>query len=320
MESQVKLYPDGQIAEFKDGNLIRKISTNGSIHELIKALKFSRSSSFILSCDETAPIDEPPQSRGGRHINEVGLKLLTTFEGCEEKFNDGGVDLLRSYDDSVGVWTIGYGHTGTAIVPGLTITQAEAEEFLRQDLEKFESYVEDLVQVELNVDQFSALVCFCYNTGPGEEGFGGSTLLRLLNGGDFEGAADQFTRWNKGGGKPMLGLTRRRLAERSLFRSEPWEAALTYEGPLDIVANVDRPSLSTASATGPRTLKLTDPVMQGEDVQVLQKALIQLGFAVNSDGFFGPKTDAAVRQLQAQKGLEVDGLAGMTTLQSISLA
>jgi lysozyme len=315
MESQVKLYPDGQIAEFKDGNLIRKISTNGSIHELIKALKFSRSSSFILSCDETAPPDDLPQSRGGRHIAEVGLKLLTTFEGCEEKFNDGGVDLLRSYDDSVGVWTIGYGHTGTAIVPGLTITQAEAEEFLRQDLEKFESYVEDLVQVELNVDQFSALVCFCYNTGPGEEGFGGSTLLRLLNGGDFEGAADQFTRWNKGGGKPMLGLTRRRLAERSLFRSEPWEAALTYDGPLDIVSTLP----ANASANRPRTLKLTDPVMQGEDVQELQKALIQLGFAVTSDGFFGPKTDAAVRQLQAQKGLEVDGLAGMTTLQSISL-
>jgi lysozyme len=316
MESQVKLYPDGQIAEFKDGNLIRKISTNGSIHELIKALKFSRSSSFLISCDEAAPIDEPPQSRGGRHINEVGLKLLTTFEGCEEKFNDGGVDLLRSYDDSVGVWTIGYGHTGTAIVPGLTITQAEAEEFLRQDLEKFESYVEDLVQVELNVDQFSALVCFCYNTGPGEEGFGGSTLLRLLNGSDFEGAADQFARWNKGGGKPMLGLTRRRLAERSLFRSESWEAALTYDGPLDIASTLP----ANASANRPRTLKLADPVMQGEDVQVLQKALIQLGFAVVSDGSFGPKTDAAVRQLQAQKGLEVDGLVGMTTLQTIGLA
>jgi lysozyme len=107
MESQVKLYPDGQIAEFKDGNLIRKISTNGNVHELIKALKFSRSHNFVISCDEAASIDEPPQSRSSRHINEVGLKLLTTFEGCEEKFSDGGVELLKSYDDSVGVWTIG---------------------------------------------------------------------------------------------------------------------------------------------------------------------------------------------------------------------
>jgi lysozyme len=222
MEDQVTLYADGQIIEFKLGLPIWRVDTQGNIRALVKALKFSRSPHFVISSDP-APKDTIPQSRGGQHINDVGLKLLTTFEGCE----------LEAYDDGVGIPTIGYGHTA-GVVYGMTITQAEAEEFLRQDLEEFESYVTDLVEVDLNADQFSALVCFCYNTGPGEEGFGGSTLLRLLNSGDFEGPENQFLRWNKGGGEPMLGLTRRRLAERSLFRSEPWEAALDYDGPLDL--------------------------------------------------------------------------------------
>jgi lysozyme len=222
MENQVTLYADGQIIEFKLGLPIWRVDTQGNIRALVKALKFSRSPHFVISSDP-APKDTIPQSRGGQHINDVGLKLLTTFEGCE----------LEAYDDGVGIPTIGYGHTA-GVVYGMTITQAEAEEFLRQDLEEFESYVTDLVEVDLNADQFSALVCFCYNTGPGEEGFGGSTLLRLLNSGDFEGPENQFLRWNKGGGEPMLGLTRRRLAERSLFRSEPWEAALDYDGPLDL--------------------------------------------------------------------------------------
>jgi lysozyme len=199
MVNGVKLYPNGEIAEFKDGGLIRRVATDGNIHRLINALKISRSANFVVSCDAAPPPDEMPQARGGKHVNDVGLKLLTTFEGRR----------LDAYDDGVGVWTIGYGHTA-GVVPGMTITAAEADEFLRQDLEEFESYVTDLVEVDLNGDQFSALVCFCYNTGPGMAGFGGSTLLKLLNQGDFVGAANQFLVWNKGGGEPMLGLTRRR--------------------------------------------------------------------------------------------------------------
>jgi lysozyme len=308
VDNQVKLYPHGELAEFRDGLLIRKIATQGNIQVLIKALKFSRSATFTLSCDDTAPPDEVPQSRGGQHINDLGLKLLTTFEGCK----------LESYDDSVGVWTIGYGHTA-GVVPGMTITQSQAEEFLRHELELFESYVTDLVKVDLSTDQFSALVCFCYNTGPGEEGFGGSTLLRLLNSGDFVGAENQFLRWNKGGGEPMLGLTRRRLAEQALFRSQAWEAALTYDGPLDMAG--DGSSATAAPADHhPRTLKFAEPLMQGEDVRQLQAALVQLGFPLIPDGVFGQGTDVAVRQVQAQKGLTVDGLVGATTLQAISMA
>jgi GH24 family phage-related lysozyme (muramidase) len=221
MESQVTLYQDGQFAEFRDGELIRLVQTEGNIESLIKALQFSRSSELTVSCEASPSSNDIAQRRGGQHINAVGLKLLTSFEGCE----------LKAYDDSVGVMTIGYGHTA-GVVPGTSITQAKAEEFLQQDLKEFESYVEDLVTVTLSGDQFSALVCFCYNTGP--EGFGGSTLLKLLNGSDYEGAAKQFTRWNKGGGQPMLGLERRRRGEQALFRSKPWEFALAYDGPLTV--------------------------------------------------------------------------------------
>jgi GH24 family phage-related lysozyme (muramidase) len=115
-----------------------------------------------------------------------------TFEGCE----------LTADDDGGGVWTIGCGHTGDDVYLGLTISQTQAEELLREDLEKFESYIEDAVEVEIDDNQFSALVCFCFNVSPGTEGFGGSTLLKLLNDGDYQGAANQFPVWNKVNGEP----------------------------------------------------------------------------------------------------------------------
>jgi hypothetical protein len=183
--------------------------------------------------------------------------------------------------------------------------------FLQEDLEKFESYVEDGVKVQLNEDQFSALVCFCFNVGPGSNGFGGSTLLRLLNQGDYEGAAQQFPRWNKVNREPWLGLTRRRLAEQALFNSQSWEPFRTYDGPVEVFGT-----------TGNRSLKLTEPLTRGEDVRRLQKALIEAGFDVGldgADGFFGKATDEAVRQLQAQKNLTVDGVAGLKTLQALGL-
>ena len=313
MDNQVTLFPDGQLVEFKEGVIIRRVATQGSINDLIKALKFSRTNNFSISCTEAAPTDDILQSRGEQQrINDTGLKLLTNFEGCE----------LTAYDDGVGVWTIGYGHTAD-VVRGMTITQAQAEEMLRQDLETFESYVTDLVTVDVNPDQFSALVCFCYNTGPGEDGFGGSTLLRLFNSGDFAGAAQQFLRWNKGGGEPMLGLTRRRLAEQALFVGQPWEFARTYEGPLNLFEQgVSVQSASISAQTGPRSLKLTHPPMQGEDVRRVQEALLKAGLSVGSngaDGIFGQVADAAVKQFQKSKGLTDDGIVGDQTLRALSL-
>lgn len=139
-----------------------------------------------------------------KRTNANGLKLIKVFEGLR----------LRAYQDSVGIWTIGYGTT-RGVRPGMTISEAEAEAFLQQDLVRFEQAIDDALKVSVNDNQFSALSCFTYNVGPGA--FRSSTLLKLLNEQNLYGAADQFPRWNKAGGRTLAGLTRRRKAERSLF-------------------------------------------------------------------------------------------------------
>lgn len=156
----------------------------------------------------------PPPPPSTDHINSAGLTVIKHFEGLE----------LRAYQDSVGVWTIGYGHTAAAGPPtvyaGQTITEAEAEAILKRDLELFERGVRDLVTVPLNSNQFSALVSFAFNVGLGA--LRDSTLLRLLNAGDYQGAADQLPRWVKAGGQTLPGLVRRRDAERALFLSQDY--------------------------------------------------------------------------------------------------
>lgn len=143
------------------------------------------------------------------NINKAGIELIKSFEGC----------VLHAYKDSVDVLTIGYGHTSMAgapkVVAGMTITQAQAESILKNDLGKYEDGVESLVRVALNENQFSALTSFCFNLGVGS--LKTSTLLKKLNAKDYKGAADEFLRWNKAGGKVLAGLTRRRQAERELF-------------------------------------------------------------------------------------------------------
>ena len=123
---------------------------------------------------------------------------------------------MTSYRCPAGVWTIGYGHT-QGVKPDMVISQLQAERFLRQDLKRFEDAVTSLVKVPVTPNQFSALVSFAYNVGAGA--LYDSTLLRKLNQKDYKGAANEFLRWNKAGGKVLPGLTRRRLAEKDLFES-----------------------------------------------------------------------------------------------------
>lgn len=143
--------------------------------------------------------------------SEKGIALIKQFEGCK----------LTAYQDSVGVWTIGYGWTqpvdGKPIRAGMTIKQETAERLLKTGLVGYESDVSRLVKVGLTQGQFDALVSFTYNLGA--RSLSTSTLLRKLNAGDYAGAADEFLRWNKAGGKVLNGLTRRREAERALFLS-----------------------------------------------------------------------------------------------------
>ncbi|WP_431608531.1 lysozyme [Enterobacter hormaechei] len=143
--------------------------------------------------------------------SDKGIALIKEFEGCK----------LTAYQDSVGVWTIGYGWTqlvdGKTIRAGMAIKQETAERLLKTGLVNYESDVSRLVKVGLTQGQFDALVSFTYNLGA--RSLSTSTLLRKLNAGDYAGAADEFLRWNKAGGKVLNGLTRRREAERALFLS-----------------------------------------------------------------------------------------------------
>lgn len=223
-----------------------------------------------------------------RMINQEGLDLIKSFEKL----------YLASYLDPVGIWTVGYGHTKTA-EPDMVITEGEAVELLHQDLLEFEEAVEDAVQISINDNQFAALVSFTFNLGIGS--LWDSTLLKLLNVGDIRGAANEFLKWDKAGGQALLGLTRRRRAERALFLSQPWRNLLDYE------------------EVSVRVLKLSQTRLEGEDVRRLQTALKKLGFNVYPDGVFGKNTDYAVRKFQESKGLIADGIVGGATREALGL-
>ena len=144
--------------------------------------------------------------------SEHGLKLL---HGREGKRN-------TAYLDSVGVWTIGYGHTGPDVHPGLVWTDEQVEAAFAKDLERFEKAVNEAVKVPLPQHAFDALVSFAYNVGPGA--FKSSTLVRLLNAGDMAGAARQFDRWHI-----PAEITSRRNGEREQFKGTAFEARI-HEG------------------------------------------------------------------------------------------
>lgn len=141
--------------------------------------------------------------------SENGIAVLHYFESCK----------LDAYPDPAtggAPWTIGWGHTGPDVRPGLKWTQDKADAVFLDDIKKFESAAgPGLLERQPTQGQFDALVCFAYNCGTAN--LKSSTLLRLLNAGDVPGAQAQFSRWNKAAGKVMRGLTRRRAAEAALF-------------------------------------------------------------------------------------------------------
>jgi lysozyme len=162
-------------------------------------------------CESQNDTPWPPQVSSERHINQDGLELVKHFEGFYPK----------AYKDPVGIYTIGWGHTGLThqdgtVYPGRTITKAEGEQLLKHDMGVFEKRVKDLVEVPLDDNQFSALVSFDFNTG----GLAKSTLLKKLNAGNYADASAEFEKWVFAGGKKLAGLVRRRKSERNLFLSQ----------------------------------------------------------------------------------------------------
>jgi len=151
-------------------------------------------------------------------ISENGIAVAHYFESCKlEAYPDPG-----SKDGKP--WTIGWGHTGPEVMRGLVWSQRQADDAFVTDIAKFERGVSSLVNAELNQYQFDALVLFAYNVGL--ESLKSSTLLKLLNAGDYVGAQQQFKRWDKNDGKVMRGLTRRRAAEATLFAGKSGAEAI----------------------------------------------------------------------------------------------
>tara|TARA_R100000988_G_C3863271_1_gene100287 strand:- start:34 stop:489 length:456 start_codon:yes stop_codon:yes gene_type:complete len=146
-------------------------------------------------------------------ISQEGLSLIKKFEGCE----------LKAYLCKASVLTIGYGHTETTH-ENMAIDQETADKLLNKDIKHFEKHVNNLVKVNLDQNQFDALVAWTFNLGPSN--LYSSTLLKVLNAKDYKGVPDQIKRWNKAtvdGKKQVLeGLVRRREAESLLFEGKEW--------------------------------------------------------------------------------------------------
>lgn len=166
--------------------------------------------SLIANTGKAVDILVKPEATSGRSMSQNGVNLLKKSEGLR----------LKAYPDTGKVWTIGYGHTSAAgglkVYQGLTITHEEAEQLLKDDLERMTYPVIDrLVKVPLTQGQFDAMCSFIYNLGEGQVKT--STLLKLLNAKDYDGAAGQFGRWIYDNGQKLNGLITRREEERQLF-------------------------------------------------------------------------------------------------------
>ena len=145
------------------------------------------------------------------NINKEGLELIKSFEGCRLVAYD---DLqpnktITNMSQVKGTLTIGYGHTAGVTV-GQVITQTQADNMLKSDMKKYEKYVTDNVKLDLNENQYSALVSFCYNCGLGN-------LRTLVKGRNHAQIAEAILLYNKSKGQVLKGLVRRREAERKLF-------------------------------------------------------------------------------------------------------
>lgn len=180
-------------------------------------------------------------------MSPAGLNLVKHFESCLEPVGGGR---FKAYVDPVGVLTIGWGHTndhGRKFDRSSIWTQKECDDELASDMSVFETEVKKNVKTELTQGQFDALVSFAYNVGGGA--LASSTLLRRVNSRDFVGAAPEFHRWNKGGGRVLPGLTRRRASESLLFQGV---LDANYDGKPDSGAPVGKPDIApTAPASQP---------------------------------------------------------------------
>lgn len=159
--------------------------------------------------------DSPDPLENPRAVSEAGIALIKRFEGCARRREDGLVEAYPDPGTGGAPWTIGWGATGPGIGPGTTWTPGQCDARLVTDLERYASDVSQAIgNAPTTQAQFDALVSFHYNTGA----IGRATLTRKHRAGDRAGAAREFARWNRAGGRVLAGLVRRRTAEAALYR------------------------------------------------------------------------------------------------------
>ena len=153
------------------------------------------------------------------NLGVKGEALIKSYEQLRLKAYAATAD-----ERSRGIFTIGWGHT-KGVKEGDVCTQEQAQAWFNEDTSDAVKCVNDHVNITLSQNEFDALVSFCFNVGPGrveprKDGFTTSTLLKLLNSHAIEAAANEFVKWNKQSGIVLVGLTKRRLDEKSLFLGE----------------------------------------------------------------------------------------------------
>lgn len=209
MRVYLRIHPEGGLPG-TDGcfGIVGSVATLEDCKEKVKQVVDANGGTCKL--EYIGPMRDIPTNKG----EGSAVDLVKHFEGCK----------LTAYLCPAGVWTIGYGHTGSVdgvkVGPGMTITQEKAEELLNKELESFGATVDNMVSVPLTPNQRAALTSFAYNVGP--NAFRESTLRRKLNSGDYEGAKEQFMVWTKhkdknGNKVDSAGLIRRRRAEATYF-------------------------------------------------------------------------------------------------------
>ena len=212
-----------------------------------------------------------------RKIGQAGLALIKQFEGCR----------LAAYQCSAGAWTIGYGHTA-GVHKGMKITQAQADEYLKQDIAKFEKYINNPSYVpftdKLNQNQFDALVSFAFNLGQGN-------VKKLCTGRVMNQIPSAMQQYCKAAGKTLPGLQRRRKAEAALYNKK--------------VESRTGATTTTVKESEDYSMNTIKKGSKGKSVKVWQ---IIIG--TTADGIFGSGTESMTKTWQKNHGLTADGIVG----------
>lgn len=243
-------------------------------------------------------------------ISQEGLNLIKSFEGCR----------LKAYDDGLGVWTIGYGHT-SGVKKGQRISQSLADYYLQQDVAVFENAVNNNVTVYLTQNRFDALVSFTYNCGIGA--LKGSTLLKKLNSGDYTGASNEFLKWCKDSqGNIIQGLYNRRIAEQKLFNTNTTVSVDNSIWGLQTILRNGKYKDKNGSyiivdgKMGELTLSACPILKYGCQSDVVK--WVQQKLSINADGIFGTQTKTSVINYQKERKLQHDGIVGRNTWKELT--